>query len=89
MWRGSKILQMTVNEITFGDTLLHLPASLEQLPKMFNMDETQFKKGFFPYKFNTAANQTYVGPLPHRDFFEPKLMRPAKLKEFDQWHRDN
>lgn len=36
--RGSKFLQFQYGNVTFQDTLLHIPASLEQLPKMFNMD---------------------------------------------------
>ena len=87
MFRGSKIISFHYGQIKFSDTLLQLPASLEQLPKMFGMDETQFKKGYFPYLFNTPDNQDYVGPIPDKTFFQPEKMFAAKRKDFEEkWY---
>ncbi len=86
LWRGSKILHMEYGKIKFRDTLLHLPASLEQLPAMFGLEPSQFKKGFFPYKFNTPANQAYVGPIPDKKYFEPGNMSTKKRSEFEIWY---
>ena len=86
MWRGSKIMQMEYGVVTFTDTLLHLTASLAELPKMLGLDERQFKKGFFPYKFNTPENATYVGPIPAREHFDPDMMSPRKKAEFEEWY---
>ena len=88
MWRGCKIMSMTYGKIRFRDTLLHLPASLEQLPAMFGLDETQFKKGFFPYRFNTPDRQQYVGPFPSADWFDPHMMSPKKKRAFEQWYQE-
>lgn len=86
VWRGTKIMSMSYGKITFRDTLLHLPASLEQLPKMFGLDPREFKKGFFPYKFNTPENQQYKGVIPAKHYFCPQGMSTKKLGEFNEWH---
>jgi hypothetical protein len=86
IWRGAKILRMTYGKATFMDTLLHWAARVDQLPKMFGLDETQFKKGFFPYLFNTEQNQQYIGPIPDRKYFDPDMMSPKKRPEFDRWY---
>ncbi|KAK5646300.1 hypothetical protein RI129_004764 [Pyrocoelia pectoralis] len=61
--RGSKIISMTVNNIKLLDSLNFFPMSLAKLPKAFGL-AGNFKKGFFPYHFNTAENQNYVGKYP-------------------------
>lgn len=86
LWRGSKIMSMSYGKATFKDTLLHLPSSLAGLPKMFGLDESRFKKGFFPYKFNLPENQNYVGRIPHQDYFNPDQMSSKKRQEFHQWY---
>jgi hypothetical protein len=89
VWRGSKIMKMQYGKVSFQDTLLHLPASLEQLPAMFGLDESQFKKGFFPYKFNTPENQAYIGPIPSINYFDSEKMKVKKRVAFLQWHEQN
>jgi hypothetical protein len=86
MFRGSKILRMEYGKIVFKDTLLHISASLEQLPKMFGLDESKFKKGFFPHKFNTPQNQDYVGTIPDQHYFAPDMMSAKKKNEFYSWY---
>lgn len=88
VWQGSKIMQMKYGRATFMDTLLHLPASLEQLPGMFALDPAQFKKGFFPYRFNTPENQQYVGRIPDRSYFDPGHMSVKKRRAFDAWYAE-
>lgn len=88
IWNGSKIMTMTYGRVSFKDTLLHLPASLEQLPKMFGLDEREFKKGFFPYLFNVPANQNYIGAPPDRNYFDPDNMMAKKRGEFERWYNE-
>lgn len=92
MWVGNKIMAMELkngNRIwKVQDTLTHLAFALEQLPGIFGLDETEFKKGYFPYKFNTNANKNYIGPLPAIKYFEPEMMRLEKKKAFLQWHAE-
>lgn len=88
LWRGSKIMKMTYGRATFMDTVLHLPCRLDELPDRFGLDPQQYKKGFFPYKFNTAANRDYVGPIPPAAVFEPEMMSRKKRDEFLAWHAE-
>lgn len=87
-WNGAKIMTMTYGKITFQDTLLHWPASLAQLPKMLGLDESEFKKGFFPHTFNRPEHQDYRGPIPPVHYFEPEMMSKKKKQEFYQWYQE-
>lgn len=88
MWVGNKIMAMKVFKWRVQDTLTHLTFALEQLPKIFGLNENEFKKGYFPYKFNIPDNRNYVGPVPDIHYFEPDMMRPEKRRDFIQWYRE-
>ena len=85
-WNGSKIMSMTVGNVVFRDSLLHIQASLESFPKIFGLDPSKFAKGFFPYKFNRPENQAYTGTIPPKNIFEPEMMSSEKRKSFFEWH---
>lgn len=86
LWKGSKILSMTYGKATFRDTLPHLTTSLEKLPAMFGLDENRYKKGFFPYRFNTVDNQDYIDQIPDKQYFDPDNMSGQKKLKFEQWY---
>ena len=67
--RGAKILSLTVPEmnIKFIDSVCFIPMKLAAFPKTFGLTELQ--KGYFPYFFNRAENQEYVGPLPDAKYY--------------------
>jgi hypothetical protein len=88
LWRGSKIMGFTVEKYMFCDSLLHVQAALAEFPKIFGLDESQFAKGFFPYKFNRLENQDYVGTIPPIQMFEPNMMSSGKRKEFLKWYEE-
>jgi hypothetical protein len=88
MWNGTKIMSMRIDNILFRDSLLHFATSLENLPKIFGLDENQFAKGFFPYKFSVPANQAYVGPIPSIQMFSVDMMSSTKRKQFLQWYEE-
>ena len=67
-------------------TLCFLPFSLASFPKAFELVE--LKKGFFPHLFNTPENQSYVGPIPPSDTYDPDGMNHDKRQEFLNWHQD-
>ena len=46
--------------------------ALACFPKTFGL--TELKKGWFPHHFNTTANQTYVGKIPDKKFYDPDGM---------------
>jgi len=84
---GNKIMMMRYKTLSWVDSLNHVASGLSKLPKIFGMDESEFKKGFFPYKFNTPENQNYVGRIPSRKYFEPHRMMPKKRREFLEWYK--
>jgi len=75
---GQKVMQLKVGKVRFIDSLNHIQSSLANFPKTFGLDQSQFKKGYFPYIFMTEGNENYVGPLPAIEMFEPEHMMCAK-----------
>ena len=60
---------------------------LANFPKTFGLNE--MKKGFFPHKFNTPENQSYIGPFPAASFYQSEFFSVKKKQEFDQWYEKN
>jgi hypothetical protein len=91
---GQKILQIEFKsnfeetEIFIRDSLFHLTQSLDSFTSTFNLDPTQFKKGFFPYRFNTIENQNYIGSIPAIEFFDPDRMSVKKRTAFLKWYAE-
>ena len=83
---GNKIMKMKLANNEWLDSINHIASPLEGLPKMFGLDAQQFKKGFFPYKFNVADNQNYIGKIPDIKYFEPNRMKDNKRTEFLEWY---
>lgn len=83
---GNKVMYMKVLSNRFIDSLNHVAQSLESFPKTFGLDKSKFKKGFFPYLFNTPENKHYVGSIPDAKYFSPNEMSIDKRKEFNEWY---
>ena len=83
--RGEKILQFCIKTTKFRDSMCHLANSLDTLPTMLGFSG-DWKKGFFPHKFNVPDKQKYVGPLPDRSFYEPEEMKEKRKQEFENWY---
>ena len=81
---GAKILQITHDNIRFIDSYAFIAMPLSAFPKTFGISE--LKKGYFPHLFNRPENQTYVGPIPAKDYYMPEGMFVKGLKEFEAWH---
>jgi hypothetical protein len=52
---------MTVEHLTFLDSISFLPMALRKLPEAFGLSAT---KSWYPHYFNTDANLDYVKPIP-------------------------
>ena len=85
---GQKIMYMEIKSVKFIDSCNHFACKLEDVPKTFGLDETQFKKGFYPYKFNTKENWNYEGEMPDIKYFDPCSMKTNKRMEFFKWWYD-
>ena len=71
---GAKIMSMELEEaeIKVRDSFNFLPMPLKALPKTFGL--TELNKGYFPHFFNHKENQTYIGPLPPVEDYDPDNM---------------
>jgi hypothetical protein len=85
---GTKIMYMEIKSVKFIDSLNHFQCRLEDVPGTFGLDEKQFKKGFYPYIFNTKKNWEYCGGIPDIKYFEPDAMKEKKRHEFLKWWYD-
>ena len=83
---GTKLMSIYVStlDIKFIDSLNFIPMALARFPKTFGL--TELKKGWFPHRFNTTSNQTYVGKIPDKQFYDPDGMHENSRKEFLEWH---
>ncbi|XP_018574064.1 uncharacterized protein LOC108913080 [Anoplophora glabripennis] len=83
-----QIISMVVGNVKFLDSLNYFPMALSKLPRAFGLDNN-FKKGYFPHLFNTAANANYVGPLPAAEYYDPDNMKPEDRAKFLEWHEEH
>ena len=83
---GGKILSMTVDDLTFIDSINFLPMALSAFPKAFGL--TELRKGFFSHFFNTEEKKWYVGAIPAVDYYDPESFSPERREEFLRWHAD-
>lgn len=86
LFEGAKIIQMTVNKLTFKDSYCFIPVALRKFSKTFGVQEF---KGFFPHFLNTLENQNYVGPYPDKHYYGVDYMQDdEEKKECEQWLKD-
>ena len=62
-----------------------LQMPLSKFPKSFGLREV--KKGFFPHFFNRPELQDYIGPMPAKDYYDPKRMKSERKGEFERWYQ--
>ena len=81
---GAKVLSFVSDKLTFKDSVCFLPFPLAAFSATFNL--TELHKGFFPHAFNTLQNQTYRGPMPPCNDYDPEGMSESKRREFNEWY---
>jgi hypothetical protein len=83
--RGNKIIKGFIfNDITLVDSYSYISSGLAEFPKMFGLQE--LRKGFFPHLLNVKPFWDYVGPIPDKEWYAYREMKPSKQKEFLEWH---
>ena len=83
--RGTKFMKLKWGPTLFLDSLLHLPGSLANLAKSFNLTT---RKGYFPHLFNTVENYSYNDTLPEKKYFDLTFIAKSRkdIDEFNRWH---
>jgi hypothetical protein len=82
LMRGLEIISMDFSHMKLLDSLNFLPFPLSAFPKTLGFEAA---KGTFPHLFNKAANFDYRGPLPPKEDYGTKTMKPRQLVEFEKW----
>ncbi|XP_055709012.1 uncharacterized protein LOC129805255 [Phlebotomus papatasi] len=82
--QGCKILYAKVKGVTFLDSLSFIPFPLSQFSKSFGLPECD--KGYYPYKFNTTENRSYIGPYPPIEMYPIESMSSQQYAEFLEWY---
>jgi hypothetical protein len=80
---GLKVLSFSFRTLTFKDSSLFIPGTLESFSKTFNLKES---KGFFCHDFNRRENFNYKGPYPSKEFYKPEFFSIEKKKIFETWY---
>jgi len=57
---GQKIACMTIQHLTFLDSISFLPMALRKLSEAFGLAAS---KSWYPQYFNTRSNLDYIGPI--------------------------
>ena len=85
---GAKILSLSIHDgdIAFKDTLCFFQMPLSAFPKAFGLTEPE--KGFFPHFFNTPDHQDYAGPLPDKEYHDPKGMSVVRARKCERWYAE-
>ena len=83
--RGTKFMKLKWGQTLFLDSLLHLPGSLANLAKSFNLTT---RKGYFPHLFNTVENYSYNDTLPEKKYFDLTFIAKSRkdIDEFNRWY---
>ena len=61
---GQKIMFMKTGTVHWINSMNHAMGSLDSMVRTFSLDKEHYSKTFFPYRFNTKENETYIGPVP-------------------------
>lgn len=79
LMNGNKIILIESSRYRFLDSLNFLPTSLSNLPKMFDIPA---QKGYYPHRFNTSQNYSYIGPIPDKEMYDYSSMNVKERKAF-------
>ena len=64
------------------DSINFLAKPLAQFPSTFGL--TELTKGYLPYWYNIPEFQRYIGPLPPKDSYGMKTMKPENKEQFEK-----
>lgn len=84
---GNKFMEIKTGRTKFRDSLMHLPGSLSNLAKAFNLP---LMKGTFPHLFNSVENYSYNGEIPPKSFFDLTFTAysAADIDKFNTWYNE-
>lgn len=88
IFKGSRLMRLTLNKTVFQDTFLHLSDSLKKLGEGFKLTTP---KGYFPHLFSTGPNfLEYSGVIPEKKYFDLTFTCKTEqdFKDFNAWWKE-
>lgn len=87
IFKGSRLMRLTLNHAVFQDSYLHLTDSLKKLGEGFRLKTA---KGYFPHLFSTLANLEYEGVIPDKSYFDLTFTCKTSqdFKDFNTWWQE-
>lgn len=92
IFKGSRLMRLTLNNAVFQDSYLHLSDSLKKLGEGFQLETP---KGYFPHLFSTDSIPggdfiNYVGVIPDKLYFDLSFTckTEADFKDFNEWWQE-
>ena len=76
---GQKIVCMTMEHMTFLDSISFLPMALRKLPEAFRLTAC---KSWYPHYFNTQSNLDFIRPIPGIEQYGFDQMSESERKEW-------
>ena len=76
---GLKIICMTIEQLTFIDSISFMPCSVRKLPEAFGLTAT---KSWYPHYFNTKENKNNFGEIPDVSYYGADTMSAKERAEF-------
>ena len=80
---GQKIACMTIQHLTFLDSISFLPMALRNLAEAFGPAASKF---WYPHYCKTRSNLDYIGPIPDIEQYDVDQMNESERKEFMAWY---
>jgi len=86
MFKGSRLMRMSLDNAVFQDTMFHLSDSLKNLGKAYGLGT---EKGYFPHLFSTLDHLDYEGPIPDLECFDLTFSCKTKkdFEDFHEWYK--
>ena len=78
------LLEIPSINLKIIDSSNFIDGPLSDFPKTFGL--TELKKGYFPHLFNTKENESYVGPIPAKEYYCYNQMKPEAREKFLEWY---
>jgi hypothetical protein len=87
VFKGSRMMRLTLNKAVFQDSFLHLSDSLATLGKGFQLATP---KGYFPHLFSTGNFIDYNDKIPAKEYFDLTFTckTEADFKAFNLWWKE-
>jgi hypothetical protein len=80
---GLIFMCMTIELMTFIDSISFMPCSLRKLPEEFRITSAE---SWYPHYFNTKENMNYVGEIPDVSYYGADAMSAKERAEFLAWY---